>query len=67
LDELLELFGYHRKAAIRALSSRPKNKGPFVIGRPREYDPELLLKPLKAIWVHALQAGGVRPKTALPE
>lgn len=67
LDELVELFGYHRKAAIRALSSRPKSKAPFVIGRPREYDPELLLKPLKAIWLHALQPCGVRLKAALPE
>jgi hypothetical protein len=67
IDELVELFGYHRKAAIRALRSRPERKAPFVVGRPREYDPEQLLKPLKAIWLHALQPCAVRLKAALPE
>ena len=67
LDELIELFGYHRKAAIRALRRRPEAKGPFAIGRPREYEPEKLLAPLKAIWLHALQPCSVRLKAALPE
>jgi hypothetical protein len=67
LDEMVELFGYHRKAAIRALRSPPAGEAPYVIGRPREYDPERLLKPLKAIWLHALQPCGVRLKAALPE
>ncbi len=67
IDELVELFGYHRKAAIRALRPRPKAEIPFVIGRPREYNPGQLLKPLKAIWLHALQPCGVRLKAALPE
>jgi hypothetical protein len=67
LDELIELFGYHRKAAIRALRPHRKVKGPYVIGRPKEYDPEKLLAPLKAIWLQALQPCSVRLKAALPE
>jgi hypothetical protein len=69
IDQAVELFGYHRKAAIRALR-RPGPAAvevPFVIGRPREYDPELLLKPLKVIWLCALQPCGRRLVAALPE
>ena len=67
INELVELFGYHRKAAIRALQ-RPKGvSAPFVLGRPREYAPDKLLPPLKTIWLHALQPCGVRLKAALPE
>ena len=36
INELVELFDYHRKAAIRALQARPVIATPFVIGRPRE-------------------------------
>ena len=67
LDELIELFGYHRKAAIRALRKPFQTKAVYVIGRPREYDPEKLLAPLKAIWLQALQPCSVRLKAALPE
>ena len=67
LDELMELFGYHRKAAIRALRAQPKAKAAFIIGRPKEYDPDKLLAPLKAIWLQALQPCSVRLKAALPE
>ena len=67
LDELMELFGYHRKAAIRALRVQPKAKAAFIIGRPKEYDPDKLLAPLKAIWLQALQPCSVRLKAALPE
>jgi hypothetical protein len=67
LDELIELFGYHRKAAIRALRAQPKAKAAFIIGRPKEYDPDKLLGPLKAIWLQALQPCSVRLKAALPE
>ena len=68
LDQLVELFGYHRKAAVRAL--RPKSvaaTAPFARGRPRQYDPEKLLPPLKAIWLAALQPCGVRLKACLPD
>ncbi len=39
ITQAVELFGYHRKAAIRALRRRPRvgPAAPYVIGRPREY------------------------------
>lgn len=69
INEAVDLFGYHRKAAIRALGRRVGNPigAPAIIGRPREYDPEQLLKPLKAIWLCALQPCGKRLVAALPE
>ena len=67
IDELVELFGYHRKAAIRALQGRPLRGVPFVLGRPKEYDPDRLRLPLKAIWLAALQPCGVRLKACLPD
>lgn len=67
ITELVELFGYHRKAAIRALRQRPKVVAPFVRGRPRDYEPDKLPPPLKAIWLAALQPCGERLKAALPE
>jgi hypothetical protein len=54
INELVELFDYPRKAAIRALQPRPEIRAPFVLGRPKEYDPTKLLPPLNAIWLHAL-------------
>ena len=47
INERVELFDYHRKAAIRALQARPVIAAPFVIGRPKEYDPDQLRAPLK--------------------
>jgi hypothetical protein len=67
IDELVELFDYHRKAAIRALQPRTEMAAPYVIGRPREYDPDKLRAPLKAIWLAALQPCGVRLKACLPD
>jgi hypothetical protein len=67
LDELVELFGYHRKAALRALRPKTTVAAPFARGRPRDYDPDKLLPPLKAIWLAALQPCGVRLKAALPD
>ena len=67
INELVELFGYHRKAAIRALQLRPVIAAPFVPGRPKEYDPDQLRPPLKAIWLAALQPCGVRLKACLPD
>lgn len=54
ITELVELFGYHPKAAIRALKPRMGASAPFVRGRPKEYDPDKLLPPLKAIWLAAV-------------
>jgi hypothetical protein len=69
LTEVVELFGYHRKAAIRALRRRPSPRveAPGVIGRPREYDPEKMLHVLKPIWLAALQPCGKRLVAALPD
>jgi len=67
INELVELFSYHRKAAIRALQLRPVIAAPFVLGRPKEYDPDQLRPPLKAIWLAALQPCGVRLKACLPD
>ena len=66
IAELVELFGYHRKAAIQALHPPPP-VSPFVRGRPEEYDPQRLLSPLKAIWLTALQPCGTRLASALSE
>lgn len=67
ITELVELFGYHPKSAIRALRPRRVSAGPFVRGRPKEYDPAKLLPPLKAIWLAALQPCGERLKACLTE
>jgi len=67
IDELVELLGYHRKAVIRALQPRPVIAAPFVRGRPKEYPPDKLLAPLKAIWLQALQPCGLRLKACLPD
>ena len=67
LNKVIELFGYHRKATIRALQTREVKGMPYVIGRPREYEPEKLLGPLKAIWLNALQPCGVRLKACMAE
>jgi len=67
INEVVELFGYHRKAAIRALGRRPARGAPYVVGRPKEYDPQKLLPPFKAIWLQAQQPCGVRLKAALSD
>jgi hypothetical protein len=71
LDQAVALLGYHRKAAIRALrAGRVRAEGlkaPSVIGRPREYAPEVLLPALKPIWFAAFQPCGVRLQALLPE
>ena len=71
LDQAVELFGYHRKAAIRALGGRrPAKKAgsaAAVIGRPREYDPPALLPVIKPIWFGAFQPCGTRLHALLPE
>jgi len=68
LNQAVELFGYHRKAAIRALGRRARIAAPAVRrGRPRTYHPERLLGPLKAIWLAALQPCGERLKACLPD
>lgn len=69
IDQAVELLGYHRKAAIRALNAapRPQRAPAVILGRPKEYDPTRLLPVLKPIWFAALQPCGSRLKALLPE
>lgn len=69
LDQAVELLGYHRKAAIRALGAapRPSRAPALVLGRPRTYHPETLRPILKPIWFTAFQPCGKRLHALLPE
>jgi len=71
LDQAVELLGYHRKAAIRALGQSQPKPGPrkvnLVLGRPKTYHPESLLPILKPIWFGAFQPCGSRLHALLPE
>ncbi len=69
IDQAVELLGYHRKSAIRALnaSARAGRAAAVILGRPREYDPGRLLPLLKPIWFAAFQPCGSRLKALLPE
>jgi hypothetical protein len=69
LDQCVELLGYHRKAAIRALLAKPVSAlgMPGVIGRPRTYEAAILLPPLKTIWLIGQQPCGKRLATMMPE
>ena len=61
IDDAVALFGYHRKSAIRRLASGPM--GAVITartGRPRKYDPALLLPVLKSIWLCGQQPCGKR-------
>jgi hypothetical protein len=68
LDQAQELFGYHRKAAIRALRALSVPPGPRIItGRPVEYEPSQLLPWLRPIWEATDYACGVRLAAMMPE
>jgi hypothetical protein len=68
LDQAQELFGYHRKAAIRALRASTVEPGPRIVtGRPVEYEPEVLLPWLRPIWEATDYACGVRLAAMMPE
>ena len=68
LDQAQELFGYHRKAAIRALRAPVVERGPRLItGRPVEYEPGVLLPWLRPIWDATDYACGVRLAAMMPE
>src|SRR5262249_14287780 len=71
LDQAVELLGYHRKAAIRALRQPQLKEEPcrvnLVLGRPKTYEPESLLPILKPIWFSAFQPCGSRLHALLPE
>jgi hypothetical protein len=71
LDQAVELLGYHRKAAIRALRHPQLHKVvprvSLALGRPRMYHPETLRPILKPIWFSAFQPCGSRLQALLPE
>ena len=68
LDQAVQLLGYHRKAAIRALRQRPVTPGPVSItGRPVKYEASLLVPWLRPIWQAADYACGRRLVAMLPE
>ena len=69
INQAVELLGYHRKAAIRALNAKFSEKpAPAVrTGRPKEYHPDTLLVVLKPIWFAAQQPCGSRLVAMLPD
>ena len=68
INQAVELLGYHRQAAIRALRHRPKPPAApaLILGRPREYHPATLLPILKPIGFAAFQPCGSRLVALLP-
>ena len=68
IAEAVGLFGYHPKAAIRALNRTERVEGPFVrTGRPREYDSKELLPVLREVWSAGNYPCSLRLKAMLPE
>jgi hypothetical protein len=68
LDQAVELLGYHRKSAIRALRAPAPRPGPVMwTGRPVSYQPSLLLPWLRPIWQATDYACGRRLVAMLPE
>jgi hypothetical protein len=69
LDQAVALFGYHRKAAIRALrAGPPPPRAPgLVLDRPKTDHPETLLPIVKPIWLAAFQPCGLRLHALLLE
>lgn len=66
LDEYCAICGYNRKYAIRQLNKRAmryKLKRP---GPKRYYEPELLLEPLRVIWLATEQVCSKKLKALLP-
>jgi len=70
IDQAVQLLGYHRKAAIRALGQaavRPVSGAVALTGRPVKYEPNLLLPWLRPIWQASDYACGRRLVAMLPE
>ncbi len=68
LDQAVQLLGYHRKSAIRALRQRPQVRGPVMLtGRPVQFEPGLLLPWLRPIWQATDYVCGQRLVAMLPE
>ena len=68
IDQAVQLLGYHRKAAIRALHQPTVERGPLILtGRPVKYEPSLLVPWLRPIWQATDYACGRRLVAMLPE
>ena len=69
IDQAVDLMGYHRKSAIRALSERTRRiEGTHgLAGRPRKYDADLMMPALKAIWLCGQQPCGKRLAAMMPD
>jgi hypothetical protein len=69
IDRAVDLMGYHRKSAIRALNSKRKIRigTGAKAGRPQRYEHQLLLEPLKAIWLAGKQPCGKRLAGMMPD
>src|SRR5260370_36169842 len=68
LDQAVQLLGYHRKAAIRAVRQQRMAAGPLIrTGRPVKYEPSLLVPWLMPIWRATEYACGRRLVAMLPE
>jgi hypothetical protein len=68
LDQAVQLLGYHRKAAIRALRRSAVERGPPILtGRPIQYEPSRLVPWLRPIWQATDYACGRRLVAMLPE
>ncbi len=66
LDEFCAVCGYNRKYAIRILNRRVWSGKPRRVGRRPKYDRDLILKPLKTIWLATDQMCSKRLVAALP-
>ncbi len=68
LDQAVELLGYHRKSAVRALGAAAAEPVPWInAGRPVSYEPRVLLPWLRPIWQATDYACGRRLVAMLPE
>jgi hypothetical protein len=67
LDEFCEVHHYHRKSATRLLNQLAiPDKARRKPGKAKAYKPEILLEPLKRLWLATDQMCGKRLKQALP-
>lgn len=66
LNEFCDVTGYHRKHASRILNHHIVGLREKPLGRKKTYEPEILLTPLKNIWLATDQMCGKRLKAALP-
>lgn len=66
LDHFCEVHNYHRKSATRLLNQLPSDNPRQKPGKAKEYKPEILLTPLKQLWLATDQMCGKRLKEALP-